>query len=341
MRVEMVSARRLAAIMISIDASSSSRASAPVLVVGSTGTVGGAVKRELEARGVPMRLFLRRLPRPPSLSRIDLDAPSPPPIEQFRGDLRNRGDVEAALEGVRSAFYVSPHEPEEEEMARSFTRACQRRGIRMVFVGSHIDGANRITRNLKRHLFGNLMPHYKAKFRLAERVRRSGAEAVLLTPSNFFQNDELVRKVLVEEGRLIEPIGVEAIDRVDVRDVAEVAAEALVGSSVAPGAYQVSGPRALSGPECAEIWSRASGRSIAYERDPESWCRLVRAQVAEPKASDVIKTYAKLEAHPVPVQAEAVAETTRIMGHAPRRYEDYVREMWAQWSGRRNSAAAS
>src|SRR5690606_31818277 len=193
------------------------------------------------------------------------------PVELFRGDLRQLADIEAALEGVGAAFYVSPHEVDEERMARNFVGACRRRGIRLVFVGSHIDGPNWLARNLKRKLVAKVMPHYRAKFRIAEMVRRSRVESVLLTPSNFFQNDELVREVLVQSGEFIEPVGLDAIDRVDVRDVADVAAEALVGAGVSPGAYQISGGKALSGPDCAEIWSRVSGRAIVYRSDPERW----------------------------------------------------------------------
>lgn len=43
-----------------------------------------------------------------------------------------------ALDGVRSALYVSPHEDNEIQSAASFLRAAEDMGVRVVFAGVHI-----------------------------------------------------------------------------------------------------------------------------------------------------------------------------------------------------------
>src|SRR4051812_11633818 len=113
-----------------------------VLVVGATGTVGTAAVNALRGGEANVRALVRG-PR---------DLPSH--VTPVRGDLRDAASLERALDGVHAALFVAPHEPDEEALAEGFVRACEKSGTRIVFVGVHVDGANRVSRALKRAVYG-------------------------------------------------------------------------------------------------------------------------------------------------------------------------------------------
>ncbi|GAB3934244.1 hypothetical protein GCM10029976_042920 [Kribbella albertanoniae] len=120
-----------------------------VLVVGSTGTMGSSVLGALVAAGTPVRVLQRKPPPGP---------PVPSHVEVFTGDLRNSNDVRAAMTGISAAFYVSPHDDHEIDMAETFIQACERADVRLVFGGVHATGGV-LSRRLKRLLFSAMMPH--------------------------------------------------------------------------------------------------------------------------------------------------------------------------------------
>ncbi|MET0594117.1 MAG: hypothetical protein ABW133_15560, partial [Polyangiaceae bacterium] len=127
----------------------------------------------------------------------------------------------------------------------SVIRACNDAKVRLVFVGVHVDAPTRIGRAARRFLFGRMLAHYRPKFRLSERVRRESHDAVILMPTNFFQNDDLFLDDIAA-GVFRQPFD-RSINRVDVRDIGDAGARALLDPSLPAGAYPLVGPRSLSG----------------------------------------------------------------------------------------------
>lgn len=293
-----------------------------VLVTGVTGTVGSEVLRAvLERREAGDAVTVRALVREPSRLRAGLSHE----VDVVQGDLRDPAALTRALEGVHAAFYVSPHERDEEELARSFVDACERSRARLVYVGVHVDGPNRFVRMLKRAAFGLLFRHYRPKFRISERVRQSRAAPVVLMPSNFFQNDEMVCDLIVDRGSYPLPLG--RVNRVDVRDLGDVAARALLDPALAAGAYPVLGPVSLSGAESAATWSNVLGHPVRYEGDDdERFVETMRQRLQGKKLEDILASYRLLRRVDLPTAPRDVAVTTSLLGRPPRSYEAYVRD---------------
>ena len=243
-----------------------------VLIVGCTGTVGREVLRACGEREARVRVLLRDRASAATL---------PAGVEAVIGDLVDDDAVRRALAGVHAAFYVSPHIAEEEDCAVRFAAACRDQSIRMVFLGSHVDGGSRLARSFMRALVGKMLPQFKRKFRLSEAVRQSGADVTLLVPTNFFQNDEfgVVREQLMNHGHFVYPAGARGMNRVDVRDIGDAAAVALLDGTAGAGAYAIAGPRSLTGEECAAIWSAALDADVSYSEDDyagQRWARCAR-----------------------------------------------------------------
>lgn len=282
-----------------------------VLVVGATGTVGGEVMRATLARGGKVRALVR------SARQL------PHGVTPIVGDLRDDRALARALEGVSAALYVSPHETDEEALADRFVQAA--RHTRLVFVGVHLDGANRVSRALRRAFFGVLAGHYKPKFRISERVRTGHPESVVLMPTNYFQNDELFFDELFA-GEYVQPFA-KPVNRVDVRDLAEIAARALLDRSIAPGAHPVVGPASSSGAGCAEVWSRALDRPIRYVGDDDTrWKATLTRTLSGKKRDDFVATYGLLKNFALPTLQKDLEATTRLLGRAPRSFEAYVHD---------------
>jgi uncharacterized protein YbjT (DUF2867 family) len=292
---------------------------ATVLVVGATGTVGREAVRSLTAAGARVRALVRSGPDP---SRF-------PGVELVHGDLEDEETVTGALSGARAAVYVSPHEPNEERLGEAFVRACEMSGVRLVFVGVHIDAPTRFGRAVRRWLFGRMLGHYAPKFRIAERARTSRADPVVLMPTNFFQNDEIFREELLA-GRFVQPFA-RPVNRVDVRDIGVAAARACLDPSLPSGAYPVVGPESLDGHACAALWSAALDRPVAFEVDDARFSSAVARELRGKKSEDFVASYAAIRKLSLPTPSSDLLGTTELLGRPPTPYASYVRDAASRW----------
>ncbi|MFC4454238.1 SDR family oxidoreductase [Deinococcus sonorensis] len=291
----------------------------PILVVGATGAIGSQVVRALLAAGAPVRVFVRS----PEKVR-DL----PETVERAPGTLEDPVAIARALQGVHAAFYVSPHDEQEEVFAERFVSACEREGVRLVFSGVYVDGRTRLARFAMRTVFGLMMPHYRPKLRLAERVRTSRTDPVVLSPGNYFQMDEVCRAHL-EGGRYPFPLGL--VPRVDTRDVGEAAARALLDPSVPSGGYALVGPESLDGEQTAAHWSAALGRPVAYLPDLEVTDAIFDRVYGGRKALDCQKSYRMVGRVKMKTSAADVQQTEFLLGRPPRSFAEYTRDVAASW----------
>jgi uncharacterized protein YbjT (DUF2867 family) len=293
-----------------------------ILIVGVTGTVGREVLKAAVNKGLRIRVLVRSKVRVVELPRG---------IEIVEGDLSDPIAVQRSLEGVTAAFYLSPHLDNEETIAEQFTRFCNTRSIRIVFVGVHVDGSNRLLRLIKRTAFEAVMSHYKAKLRLSERVRNLANDVVILMPTNFYQNDELIRTSLIKNHIFPQPLGLKGINRVDAEDIGEAAVRALTDQTILAGAYPMVGPESLSGPQCAAVWSDIMGCLVDYCEDDSLWQSLLNEHLAGKKRIDLLNTYRLIRKYKLPTFAKHLAITEKLLGRPPRSYKTYVEETLKQW----------
>lgn len=290
----------------------------PVLVVGSTGAVGGAVTQALLDAGAPVRVLVRHPDRVADL---------PANVERAQGDLHNPDDLRRALAGVRSAFYVSPHEADEVELAQTFVTACEAAGVRLVFAGVHVHDRNPLKQVMYRLLFRLWLRHYQGKLAVAKAIERSATNPVLLIPSNFMQNDDVFLDDIAA-GEFCQPLA--GVNRVDLRDVAQVASDALLDDEFRSGAYSLVGPESLSGEQCAAVWQRELGREVRYTGGDESaWKAAFARRLQGRKLVDWEASFGALSKLKVKTSAADLAETRRLLGREPRRYDEYVQDQVA------------
>jgi uncharacterized protein YbjT (DUF2867 family) len=292
-----------------------------ILVAGATGSIGSAVVTALLARGARVRALVRT---PSRASQLPLA------VEPAAADLRDATAVAAALTGVDAALYVSPHDPDEERMADVFVDACDREGVRLVFAGVVLTARSRLARLSTEVLVSTFLPHYRGKLRIARRVAAAKHRPVLLGVPNFFQNDEVVRADILD-GRYGLPTHRSGVNRIDLRDVGEIAARALTDPAFPAGAHGLAGPGSVSGAQSARVWSEALGRPVRYDGDRPDWPDLLARHLSGAKLADFRRSYRFIARFPLPASARDLAATTALLGRPPGRYESYVRDTAARW----------
>jgi uncharacterized protein YbjT (DUF2867 family) len=292
-----------------------------VLVTGATGTIGTEVTAALLARGAAVRALVRGRDRAGRL---------PPGVEPVLGDLHDPHSVTAALANVETALYVSPHDPAEVAIATAFIRTCDRLGVRIVFAGVHADGPNAAARWLARTLVGLALPHYRGKLRIGHLMLRARTRPVVFGLTNYYQNDELIREQILA-GRYALPTHHRGVNRIDLRDAAEVIARVMMDPSFPSGGYPLAGPGNVSGAQAADTWSRVLGRPFSYAGADVDVAQMLGGRLSGQKLADFRRSYRLVARLSVPTSPRDVATTTRLLGRPPRPYEQYVRDTVARW----------
>ena len=176
-----------------------------VLVLGGTGTVGSQVVRELLGRGVDVSVLTR-----------DPKKTLPEGVRRVVGDLLDPGTVRSAFAGMDGVFLLTALSAGECHEGLMAVNGCRLSGVKkIVFLSVHrVDEAP--------HL-----PHFGAKLPIETAIKASGIPFTILRPNNFYQNDTWYKDAMLSYGVYPQPFGDVGLSRVDVRDIAEVAALAL------------------------------------------------------------------------------------------------------------------
>ena len=217
-----------------------------ILVTGGTGTTGKEIIGELHKLGAT---GVRALVRDPGRASFIREAG----FETVEGDFDRPETLDAALEGVERALLLTPPSPKTFEFQRDFIEAAKRAGVRRVVKFSAF-GADASAPEGFGKWHGQAEDYLKA----------SGLAWTMLRPNFFMQNLLGQARQIAAEGRIYQPVGDASASFIDVRDIASVAARALVEDGHEGEAYVLTGPEALSYAEVAAKLSEAAGREVTY-----------------------------------------------------------------------------
>ena len=224
----------------------------PILAVGAGGKFAGLVVPELVKRGALVRGLVRN-------DRAGAEVLANGATEVAIGDLRDRKNIETALQGVNSVFYIAPaFLPDEAEVGKQLVEAAKQAGVRRIVFSSVI------------HPVLSSLGNHAAKAPVEEAILDSGMEYAFLHPAVFLQNFTGSWSNVVKAGVFAEPWSTETrFSRVDYRDVAEVAAIALTEDRLNFGTFELCAEGHFNRIEIANIMSEVLGREIRAQRlDP-------------------------------------------------------------------------
>ena len=284
-----------------------------ILVTGGTGNVGGAVVRELLKRGAGVRVLARKQPEAGKL---------PSGVEVAIGDLLDPVSVEQAMQGVDKLFLLNAVVSDELTQALIAYGIAKRVGLKHVTYLSvfRVDQFRDV-------------PHFASKLAVENALREFGVPYTILRPGYYIQNDATLKGVLTGPGVYPMPIGTAGIAAVDVRDIAEAAAISLTEEGHEGQTYDLVGPSMITGPGNAAIWSKLLGKEIKYTgHNFDQWEEQMRAVVAGWTAYDLRMMFQGYFDRGFESTETEVARMTKLLGHAPRSYEDFAAETAAIWN---------
>jgi len=222
-----------------------------------------------------------------------------------------------ALAGTARLFLLSGNEPGFGKLQIDALRAAEQLGVAHVVKLSALGASD----------------HSKSwiaveHFEVEKAMQSSSMMWTILRPHSFMQNwlgdiAESVRR----EGVIESPIGDGQVPYIDTRDVAAVAAEALLHPDAHAGKrYFLTGGKAVGFADVAAALARATGRQVTYR--PISMEEARARMEARGAAPSLIDAYLAISAYQKAGGPTAMVsdKVQRILGRPPRAIDDFARD---------------
>jgi uncharacterized protein YbjT (DUF2867 family) len=283
-----------------------------ILVIGGTGHVGSLVVQELADRGASARV----LTTDPGKSRL------PARMTAVKGDLLDPASMREALNGIETVFLLNAVSPSELTQALLALDLAKEAKVRHVVYVSQIK------------LDWPDCPHAVAKAGAEALIRSHGITATILRPAYFFQNDMGLKEPILAGAYPI-PIGSVGAEMVDIRDIATVAAIAILDKEAfgLDPVVELVGPDNITGDGAAGIWSEVTGRSVAYAGDDIGlpFESRTAGTMAAWQAHDLVAMFRGCQREGMRGKLGAVDRLAKLLGHPLRSYRAFAEETFKQW----------
>jgi len=274
-----------------------------ILVIGASGTVGSELARLLAAQGE---------------SVLKATSRGPTAADQVQFDAVTRAGLHEAFSGVDRAFLLSPPgHANQHELLVPLIDEARARGLKKVVLMSAM-GAN---------------ADDSAPLRQAEkRLEATGLAYNIIRPNWFMQNfNTFWIQGILQQGKILLPVGTAKGSFIDARDIAAVAARLLTSDEFSNRDFDLTGPVALDHDAVAAILSRETGRAIAFQDIPPAAMLdgLLTAGLPRPYAEFLLLILGFFKAGYSERTTDAVAQ---ILGRAPGSFEQYAKDYRAAWA---------
>ncbi len=225
-----------------------------VVVAGATGKQGGAVVKNLLARGHEVRAVTR------DTASAKAGELSKAGVALVRASFEDTAALTKALEGATSLFAMTtPFEVDTQTETRqgiSATDAAKAAGVHLVF--NSAGSANRETG----------VPHFDSKYAIEEHIAKIGVRATVLAPVYFMENLYFGKEQLAK-GVYASPLPpTRSLAQVAVADIGAVAVRLLEDPDRFAGKRFDLGGDELTGNEAIAVLSRVTGRPFTYLQVP-------------------------------------------------------------------------
>jgi uncharacterized protein YbjT (DUF2867 family) len=281
-----------------------------ILVTGGTGRVGSEVVKELQKRKADIRLLVRKD-----------DISVSPGVEKAVGDLLDPVSVQKAMEGVDKLYLLNAVLPDE------LTQGLIAYDLAKKLKLSHV-----VYHSVFRVEHFKDVPHFASKLAIESALREFNVPFTILRPNYFSQNDATLKDPLTKAGIYPMPLGDVGVSVVDVRDIAEAAAIVLTSGKHNGKTYNLNGPEVVSGAKAASIWSEVLGKKIQYTgHNMDAFEEQMRKKAPSWSAFDIRMMFEGYLERGFVAEDGDLETLTKLLGHAPRRYEDFAKETFLQW----------
>lgn len=277
-----------------------------LLVVGGTGTNGRSLLEQLKAQDVPVRTLVRSVERARPMLGEE--------VELVEGDLSEPSSLDAALDGIQTAYVLLAVLPNTVELFANFFAAAQRAGVRRVVkfsgLGASVDSPSEIIRQ-----------HAEAD----DMLRSSGLGYTLLRPNSFHQNMLWQAPAIAASGTFYLPVGDARQSTIDVRDIAAISARVLLEDGHDGATYDLTGPESLSFNDVAAIIGEERGEPVSFVPVPQE----VAEQAMLQQGMDAWSARALAEIQALfgtGAYADVLPDTEQLLKRTPTSFRQFVRD---------------
>lgn len=285
-----------------------------VLITGATGNVGSAVLDNLGTTDHSVRALVHD----ESKARTMRDRG----VEAIVGDFLEPESLAPALEGVDTLLLITPHHHEQVAQATNVIEGARDSGNDPRIVRLSVAKASHAapTKNCRQHA------------RIEEELLSSGLPYTLLRPTTFMQNTLATARTVSSEGRIYQPFKAGKLGMIDVRDIAEVAVKVLTEEGHEGKTYTLTGPKAISFYDIAEVLSEVLAKKVDYvpitlEKAKEA---MLGMGLSEWKA-EVLVEYAR--AHSQGYSNFTTEDVEQLTGHTATSYSEFASDFERAFGG--------
>jgi uncharacterized protein YbjT (DUF2867 family) len=274
-----------------------------ILVIGGGSRTGAELLRLLHRAGAAVRVLTR-----------DKEPTDP---DGVTGDLARPDSLIAAMAGVTKVFLLSSAAHDELAWHRHAIDAAVQNHVTHLVRSSMLGADPRSAARFIRH-------HGRADAHL----RASGVPYTILRPNMYMHNvSALWPARLDQDGTYYAPAGDARISMTDARDVAAVAARALLDDGHTGMTYDVTGPAAVSHKEACDLLTAHLGRPVRYVPAADNAARtaLMQAGFSRWFADALIEHYQDYRRSGAAGYAAQVHDTVRkVTGSAARGLQQFL-----------------
>lgn len=232
-----------------------------ILITGAAGKTGRAILKELVSRNQEIRVFVRKPEQAQALTELGAK-------ETAIGDFLDISSIQAAVEGVSSIYHICPNvHPQEVEIGETIIGAAKTAGV------AHFVYHSVLYPQIE------VMPHHWLKMRVEELLIQSGLPFTILQPTAYMQNVQAYWQQITQDGIYAVPYPSDVqMSLVDLRDVAEAAANVLTDQKHLYAIYMLAGPDILTTTDIASALGQHLGRDVKADQiDLGDWRSTVEA----------------------------------------------------------------
>lgn len=278
-----------------------------ITVIGSTGNIGLELTRLLSDSEASVRAVLRNFKKATKISGVTW----------MQADVSDQSLLEATLAGTDRLFLLTGNRPGFGQTQIDVIQAAEKLGIKHVVKLSAL-GATPRTKSPLAH------EHWMAE----QALEATSMTWTILRPHAFMQNwlGEMAETVK-SEGGIYAAIGDGKVPFIDARDIAAVAAEALLYPDKHQGKrYVLTGGTAVGYAELADALSDAVGKEVKYHS--LSMEKMRERMEKQGLSSKMIDSYLALAAYQKAGGATAHVsdDVHEVLGRNPRSVSDFARD---------------
>ncbi|MFF2133992.1 NAD(P)H-binding protein [Streptomyces olivochromogenes] len=272
-----------------------------ILVTGATGNIGRELTRELDAKGVKLRLLVRDPARAAGL---------PDRAERVVGDLGEPSTLTPAFAGVDKLFLLT------QGIGTDYTASA--------IAAAEAAGVSHIVHLSSLHVtLGPLPAMARWHHEREEFIRASGIPATFLRPGGFMTNALDWLPTIREGNHVLDPVGPGRYAPIDPADIAAVAALVLTEAGHQDKEYVLTGDETFTVTEQVRVISETIGRDIEVREvtTPDEAVRFRFPNGAPQALADAVtEGFNLMRADTVGFRTDTVE---RLLGRKPRTFADW------------------